>query len=150
MWSQKGKRPRLDKDIRFEYTYIYGAICPERDIGEAIVVDALGKAVMAQHLASISSRLPQHHHAVIVMDSAPWHQGLDVPENITIVPLPPYSPELNPQENVWQYLRNNFLSNRIFEDLEHITQLCCHAWNALCNETGRIRSIGTRSWASIS
>jgi transposase len=124
-WSQKGKRPRLNKDLRFEYTYIYGAICPERDIGEAIVIDALGKAVMAQHLANISSRIPTNHHAVIVMDRAPWHHSLDVPENMTVISLPSYSPELNPQENIWQYLKNNFLSNCIFEDLDHITTVCC-------------------------
>ena len=136
--------------MRFEYTYIYGAICPERDIGEAIVIDALGKAVMEQHLASIATRIPENHHAVIIMDRAPWHQRLKVPENMILIPLPSYSPELNPQENIWQYLRSNFLSNQVFRDLEHITEFCCHAWNALCNEAGRIRSIGTRSWAIIS
>ncbi len=143
----KGKRQRILKDHRFEYTYIYGAICPERDIGEAIVVKSIGKEAMEKHLNAISTRIPEDRHAVMVLDRAPWHKHLKTPENITIVHLPSYSPELDPQENIWEYLKNNFLSNKVFKDLEEITDACCNAWNTMCSETGRIRSIGTRAWA---
>jgi len=147
VWSKKGDRLRMHKDMRFEYTYIYGAICPERDIGEAIVIGAVSKAVMEKHLKAISERVSEDRHAVIVMDRAPWHRNLKVASNMTIVHLPAYSPELNPHENIWEYLKNNFLSNIVFKDIEHVTDECCKAWQRLCGESGRIRSIGERKWA---
>lgn len=106
--------------MRFEYIYIYGAICPERDIGEAIVINSIGKEVMQRHLEAVSQRVPEDKHAVMVMDRAPWHRSLRVPDNISILHLPSYSPELNPHENIWAYLKNNFLSNRVFHDAEDI------------------------------
>ena len=148
-WGERGKRQRIQKDMGFESSYIYGAICPERDCGEAIVIGAIGKDVMQHHLEAISLRVPQDRHAVLILDRAPWHRSLKVPENITLIHLPSYSPELNPHENIWEYLKNNFLSNRVFETLHHVTQACCDAWRALCEETGRIKSIGTRNWTTI-
>ena len=74
---------------------------------------------------------------------------LVVPPNIVLVPLPPKSPELNPVENVWQYLRQTWLSNRVFESYTHICDACCDAWNNLSAEFGRIASIGRRSWTTI-
>ena len=73
--------------MRFEYTYIYGAICPERDTGEAIVIGSVGKEEMLHHLNIISQNIPKNRHAVIVMDKAPWHRSLKIPENITIIPF---------------------------------------------------------------
>jgi putative transposase len=73
---------------------------------------------------------------------------LDVPENITLLPLPPRSPELNPVENVWQFIRENWLSNRIFDGYEDIVTHCCDAWNKLIDQPWRIMSIGLRDWAN--
>ena len=149
IWGQKGQRQRLPKTIGFESVYIYGAVCPERDIGEAIVINAIGKEAMQHHLEAISLRVPEDRHAVLVLDLAPWHRCLKVPDNITLIHLPPYSPELNPHETIWEYLKNNFLSNKVFKDLNHIIDTCCQAWNTLCQEKGRIHSIGTRKWTTI-
>jgi transposase len=145
----KGERVRLIKDMRFEYTYIYGAVCPARDTGEAIVLNVVNKEAMHRHLQAVSAVIPEDRHAVMIMDRAPWHRCLDVPSNMTLIALPSYSPELNPHENIWEYVKNNFLSNRVFRDLEHMTDACCEAWNKLCAEKGRIQSIGTREWASV-
>jgi transposase len=71
-----------------------------------------------------------------------------IPENLSILFLPPYSPELNPTENIWQFLRQTYLSNRVFETWEAIVDACCDAWNRLTAETGRIKSITTRNWAT--
>jgi hypothetical protein len=71
----------------------------------------------------------------------------EVPENISLLHLPSYSPELNPQENIWQYLRQNYLANRVFETYEAIADACCHAWNSLAAQPERITSIATRAWA---
>ena len=73
--------------------------------------------------------------------------GLDVPKNITILPLPAKCPELNPTENVWQFLRDNWLSNRVFKGYDDIVAHCCDAWNKLVDQPWRIMSIGLRDWA---
>ncbi len=149
IWGEKGKRQRIPKDMRFEYSYIYGAVCPQRDTAEAIVICSVSKTAMQLHLNAISQRIPEDRHGVLLMDRAPWHKSLETPPNMTIFYLPPYSPELNPHENIWEYLKNNFLSNKVFNDLEHVTQACCQAWNLLCSEQGRIKSIASRAWAII-
>lgn len=107
---------------------------------------------MNLHLAEISRNVAPGSHAVVVLDGAGWHQTggrLQVPDNISLLHLPPYSPELNPTENIWQFLRQNQLSNRVFESYDAIVDACCEAWNALTAAPGLIRSIATRSWASI-
>jgi len=83
------------------------------------------------------------------MDRAGWHTSaaLDVPANIIPVLLPPRSPELNPVENIWQHLRQTYLSNRVFADHDAIVEACCDAWNRLVDGPGRITSIGLRQWA---
>src|SRR5215213_4689905 len=90
-------------------------------------------------------------HAIVVLDQAGWHttDKLRVPQNISLLPLPPKSPELNPAENVWQFLRQNKLSNRIFSGYEAIVTAACEAWNSLIADPARITSIGTRQWAII-
>src|SRR5258706_15557662 len=82
------------------------------------------------------------------MDQAGWHMTdrLIVPENISIIPLPAKCPELNPVENVWQFMRQNWFSNRIFQSHEDIVDYCCDAWNKLVDQPARIKSIGNRAW----
>ncbi len=74
-------------------------------------------------------------------------KNLEVPDHITLLPLPPKSPELNPVENIWQYLRQNWLSNRVFEDYDAILEAGCQAWNRLIDQPETIMSIGLRDWA---
>ena len=87
-------------------------------------------------------------HAVLLLDQAGWHgkAALQVPGNITLLPLPPYSPELNPVERVWLHLRERFLSLRVFADYCAIVDACCEAWNRLAAEPGRIRSLCDQPW----
>jgi transposase len=139
----------MQKDMGFEYAYIYGAICPERDVGEALVMSHVNSKVMQKHIDAISKCIPSDRHGALVMDRAPWHRSIKVPPNMTIIHLPSYSPECNPHENIWEYMKNNFLSNKVFSDFDHVMESCCEAWNKLCGEAGRIKSIGTREWASI-
>ena len=87
---------------------------------------------------------------LICLDSAAgWHLSdrLIVPPNITLIPFPAKCPELNPQENIWQFLRDNWLSNRIFNSFDDIVDHCCDAWNKLIDQPWRIMSIGIRDWA---
>ena len=108
---------------------------------------------MTLHLAEISATVAPGAHGVLVLDGAGWHRTggrLRVPDNITLLHLPPYSPELNPVETVWAYLRSNTLSNRVFKTYDDIVTACCNAWNWLAAQPDRITSIGTRAWACVS
>lgn len=104
---------------------------------------------MQAHLIEISGAVERGAHAVVLLDQAGWHMSakLELPDNVTLLPLPPRSPELNPQENVWQFLRDNSLSNRIFNSYDDIVAHCCQAWNKLIDQPWRIMSIGLRQWA---
>ena len=104
---------------------------------------------MQMHLDEISRNVARRAHAVVIMDRAGWHRTdkLKVPKNLTIILLPSRSPELNPVENVWQYLRQNWLSNTVFEDYQAILDAGCNAWNRLIANPQTIMSIGLRDWA---
>jgi len=104
---------------------------------------------MGLHLAEISQAVAQDAHAVLLMDQAGWHSSpkLEVPDNISIVLLPPRSPELNPVENIWQFMRGNWLLNRVFTSYDDIVEHCCEAWNKLVDRPWAIMSIGMRDWA---
>jgi len=107
---------------------------------------------MQLHLNEISKNVARKSHAVVLMDRAGWHTTgkLKVPRNLTIILLPSRSPELNPVENIWQYLRANWLSNTVFEDYNAIIKAGCEAWNNLIDQPDTITSIGMRKWAHIS
>jgi transposase len=77
----------------------------------------------------------------------PCTAAQDLPPNNTIIALPPKSPELNPVENVWQFMRDNWLSNRVFKSYDDLVDHCCEAWNRLTDQPWRIMSIGLRDWA---
>ena len=103
---------------------------------------------MQRHLEEISGRVSPGAHAVLILDRAGWHTSkkLRVPANITLLPLPPRAPELNPVENHWQFLRDNWLSNRVFRSYDEIVALSCDAWNRLIEQPWKIISIGHRDW----
>lgn len=104
---------------------------------------------MGLHLAEISLAIAPGAHAVVLMDQAGWHitDKLEVPANISIIALPSKCPELNPVENIWQFMRENWLSNRVFTSHENILDHCCEAWNKLIDQPWRIITIGHRQWA---
>ena len=104
---------------------------------------------MNLHLAEISLNVAPGAHAVLLMDQAGWHltPKLKLPANISIVAIPAKCPELNPQENVWQFMRDNWLSNRVFGSYDDIVDQCCDAWNKLVEQPWLIMSLGLRKWA---
>ena len=136
-------------DQRTKSAYIFGAICPERGVGAALVLPRCNTQAMQWHLDEISSQVAPRAHAVLILDQAGWHttDKLAIPPNITLLPLPPRAPELNPVENIWQFIRGNWLNNRIFDSYEDIVTHCCEAWNKLIDQPWKIMSIGRRQWA---
>ena len=105
---------------------------------------------MQLHLDEISKNVTRGYHAIVVMDGAGWHKSKDlvIPRNITIIKLPPYSPELNPMEQVFQQLRKLKLSNACYDSYDDITDACVEAWNEFIAEKGAIKRLGTRKWAN--
>jgi len=148
-WAKRGTRPSAPHDQRTRSTYIFGAICPARGTGAALVLPKCNTDAMTLHLREISQAVAPGAHAIVTVDQAGWHLSnhLAIPDNITLLPLPPKSPELNPVENVWQFMRDNWLSNRVFKSYNDILDHCCFAWNKLIDQPWRIMSIGLREWA---
>ena len=106
---------------------------------------------MQLHLEEISRHVAAGAHAALLLDRAGWHttSHLMVPTNITLIFLPSRAPELNPQENIWQYMRANWLSNRVFDTYDAIVEASCDAWKKLAALPATIKSIGTRQWAYV-
>jgi hypothetical protein len=150
-WARRGSRPRQPADQRYESAYLFGAICPARGVGAALALPYADTQAMQLHLDEIGRTVARGAHAVLLLDRAGWHTTghLVVPKNLTLVLLPSRAPELNPVETVWQYLRANWLSNRVFESYEAIIEAACEAWCNLLAEPGTITSISLREWAHI-
>jgi len=148
-WARRGTRPVAPQDQRYASTYIFGAVCPQQGKGAALVLPHCNTEAMSLQLAEIATMVSPGRHAVLLLDQAGWHlsAALTVPSNITLLPLPPKCPELNVMENVWQFMRDNWLSNRVFDTYDEIVAHCCEAWNKLIDQPWRIISIGMRDWA---
>ena len=115
-WARRGTRPRAPHDQRTSSVYIFGAICPQQGKGAALVMPRCDTQAMSLHLAEVAQAVAPGAHGVMLMDRAGWHRAKDlvVPDNLTLVLLPARAPELNPVENIWQFLRENWLSSRVF------------------------------------
>lgn len=158
VWAPIGSRPSMVRDNRHGSVHIFGAICPARGVGAAIIMPAVNTEAMNEHLTEISTQVATGAHALLVCDRAGWHPPGDrlpgdrliVPDNITLMPLPPYAPELNPMENVWDYLRGNKLSSLVWDSYAAMLNASKDAWDFLINDPARIVSIGTRDWARVS
>ena len=151
-WARKGSRPRAIHDQRTQSTYVFGAVCPELGTGAALVLPACNTEAMQLHLDEIATKVAPGAHAIVILDQAGWHgaKELRIPVNTSLLPLPPRAPELNSQENIWQFMRQNWLSNRIFKSFDDIVDHCCYAWNTLIDQPLKIMSIALRDWAAVS
>ena len=139
------------RDTRYEWAYIFGAACPARGVGAALVLPrqhARNEPAPRRDRQNRRARRPCPGR----LHGAGWHRGDDlvVPKNLTLLKLPPYAPELNGAENIWEYLRKNGLSNRLYDGYEHIVDACCRAWNAFVAKPALVTSITSRSWIHVS
>ena len=141
VWALRGSRPTAVKQTRYEWVYLYAAVEPATGHSVALQAPQVNTATMSVFLRMVSEELGEGDHAVLIMDQAGWHKAkaLRVPDNITILYLPPYSPELNPVENLWGYLRSHYLSNRVFDGYDHLLAAGAEAWQDLTPE--RLRSV---------
>jgi transposase len=151
VWATKGTRPRVVRQRQFLSTYIFGACCPAKDKGCALILPECTTGMMQLHLDEISKQVEEDFHAILIMDRAGWHttEALIIPSNIILFPLPSYSPELNPMEQVWQKLKHGSLSNRVYKTYDEIVDCCSAAWNSFVDAEGSINSLCSRAWAEI-
>jgi transposase len=115
----------------YEYLWVLGVICPETGKAEGLLSPRLNTNVINVFLDQFSTNLPADEHAVLIWDGAGFHtsKGLRVPQNVTLLQLPAYSPELNPIENLWHYLKSHFWSNRAYAGYDELEATAIDAWH---------------------
>jgi DDE superfamily endonuclease len=153
VWYQRGVRPRGVRQQGFASAHLFGAVCPERGEGVALVLPEVSTAAMGVFPAELSCAVPAGSHAGPVLDRAGRHvsEDLVVPANLTRIPLPPYSPESNPVERGWEHLRDRWLGHRVLAaGYAAVVDAACAAWNALLAEPGRLRSLTNYPWLPAS
>ena len=150
-WAKKGTRPRVIKQQEFLSLYVFGAVCPKANYGVSIIVPYFNTEGMNIYLQELSKKIPAGRHCVLVLDNAPVHKSksLIIPDNITIIFLPPYSPELNPMERAWLYIKQNWLANSFFDNYDILLNKCCDAWNQFVSQENRINTLCSYPYANI-
>jgi len=147
-WFTRGKRPSGRADQRYTFAYIFGAVEPGTDNAFALIMPEVSTDAMQIYLDKFAETIGNDEHVAMVLDQAGWHvaNDLKVPDCITLVPLPARSPELNPVERLWLYLKERFLSHRLLDDYDAIEAAIVGAWRRLIGDTGRLTSLTSYPW----
>lgn len=146
VWARTGSRPSAVRQTEYEWVYLWAAVEPATGASVAMITPTVDTALMRQFLAGLSGTLGPDEHAVLVLDQAGWHvaKALAVPANLTLLFLPPYSPELNPAERLWAWLRSHQLANRVYADYLELISATDRAWLTLDADT--IKSVCACPW----
>lgn len=150
IWAERGSRPTAIKQTEYDWCYLFGAVCPTNGASSALLAPTVNTHFMNQHLAFIGQEACEQAgepvHVVLVLDGAGWHvsKGLVVPDNLTLLRLPPYSPEFNAAERLWRWMRQHDLSNRVFRDYDHLFEEVRAAWLRLTPQ--RLMSLTHTEW----
>ena len=146
VWARTNSRPTAVRQSEYQWVYLWAAVEPATGASVAMITPTVDTGLMNKFLAGLSSTLAADEHAILALDNAGWHvaKALSVPQNITLLPLPPYSPELNPVERLWAWLRSHQLSNRIYQDYDDLLNETDRAWLTLDAQT--IKSICACPW----
>ena len=150
VWASVGSRPTAPKDLRYSSAYIFGAVCPAENKGAAIIMQTCDTEAMNLHLQEISFHVEEDAYAILFMDGAAWHKSkkLIFPNNITPIIIPAYSPEMNPAECIWHYIRSHWLSNQIFLDINAVIEACVCAWLRFIEHPELIGSVCRANWVT--
>lgn len=148
VWARRGSCPRYAKQTQYQWIYLFGAVCPRSGQAVGYLMPTADTFCMNLYLAEISRAVDKDTHVALVLDQAGWHRSkeLQVPKNITLFPLPAYSPELNPIELVWLYLKRHYLSNRVYPNQESLYEAGVDAWNRFTSDVNHIKSLCHASW----
>ena len=146
-WAPRGIRPDVPCQIVREYTYAYVAVSPHDGMMDSLVLPQVNAQAMSLFLGEVSSRHPDEF-ILMVMDGAGWHRAaeLKVPENMHLLFLPAYSPQLNPVEHVWESIRENWFSNEVFESIDGVENQLVNALADLENHPAEVASLTGFPW----
>jgi hypothetical protein len=146
-WAPRGLRPRVPAQIVREYTYAYAALSPHDGVMDSLVLPQVNAAAMSLFLEEVSSR-HSDEFILMVMDGAGWHKALDlvIPDNMHMVFLPPYSPELNPVEHLWEHIREKWFPNLVFRSMKGVEDRLVEALASLENSPATMASLTGFSW----
>ena len=146
VWAERGSRPVRPLQNEYEWVYLYGAVNPLTGESCALVLPWAETAMMQLHLDALGKQVGPDRHVVLVLDNAGWHTSgrLRIPENLTLLPLPAYTPELNVVERLWHWIKDHEFSNRVYPDYDVLVDAVSGMWSGL--EEKRIRSICRCSW----
>ncbi len=148
--ARKGTRPRIARDHRYGYVYPFSAACPGTGDAVGHMCGRAGTGGSDRHLREIGERVPAGKHAPVVLDGAGWHRSgdLEIPDSVSLLRLPPYSPEPNPVETVLSVLRHRHLPNRVSGGAEHVRETVERVWDAFIRRKGEVTRVTTREWAA--
>ena len=143
VWARRGSRPRAVRQNGLQWLYVLMAVCAATGAASALIMPALNTEVVNLFLEQFSRELPAGVHAVLIWDGAGFHTGEDlvVPSNVSLIQLPPYSPELNPVENLWHYLRAHHWSNRLYRDYDALQEEAVRSVCAVREDTETIKTV---------
>ena len=150
VWARKGSRPRAVRQNGRQWLYVLMAVCAATGASSALIMPELNTAVVNLFLEQFSRELPAGVHAVLIWDGAGYHTGGDlvVPGNVSLIQLPPYSPELNPVENLWHYLRSHHWSNREYEGYKGLQEEAVRSLRAVCQDDEKLKTICNADYVS--
>lgn len=143
VWAKKGTRPTAVRQTKYEWLYVIAAVCPTSGQSVGLLSPTINTDIINVFFEQFAAEVDPDVHVVMVWDQAGFHtaKNLKVPENVTIVPLPPYSPELNPVENLWHYLRSHYWSNRTYADYDDLRLVAIDAWQKAVLDSNIIKSV---------
>jgi putative transposase len=143
VWAERGTRPRAPKQTAYGNLHVLTAVCPASGRAEGLVAPKLDASVVQTFLDQLSATIPAGVHVAMVWDGAGYHvaKALRVPPNVTVANLPPYSPELNPVERLWLYLRSHYWSNRVYPDVDALEEAAAAGWRAVCLHPEMVKTI---------
>jgi len=144
LWAKTGSRSRAVRQTKYERLYVVGAVCPESGVSAGLLSTTINSDVVNVFLKQFTKEVSHNVHILLLWDHVGFHTSkkLKIPENVTIVPLPPYSPEFNPVENLWYYLRSHYWAKRIYADYDALRLAAAvDAWQKAALNKETVKSV---------
>jgi transposase len=150
VWAPKGSRPVAPKQVGYANVQVLTAVCPATGRAEGLIAEKLNSQLTQLFLDQLSGTIPKGTHVVLVWDGAGWHtaNAIRPPANITLVRLPPYSPELNPVERLWHYIREHHWSNTVYAGIRELERAAMCGWRSVCLRDHLVQSVCRCEYAS--
>lgn len=149
-WSPRGMRPKLPLQRVREYTYAYSAVCPEDGDVFSLILPYSDTDAMQVFMDEFTKHM-DGQAALMIMDQAPWHKSskLKLKESVMIAFQPPYSPELNPVEHLWEHIREKYTSNHYWSNMDELEDSLCHALRECSKDSETIKSLSSFCWMGL-